>query len=177
KYTEYYNDLNFFVGGVDSCLVFGGEIEHQIVKYPPYSKGEWDELKKINSALQGYGDPGIITSSIKEIEEKYKSELNSHINLANTKLIKRSEDLQASIANGKQKVTSTISERIDYYSKIKDASGAKGTSLPDVALALSLLEEFKDQIGSNNEIECPTRAGIPKAAHETLQFLYNTRNE
>lgn len=177
KYTEYYNDLNFFVGEVDSCLVFGGEIEHQIVKYPPYSKGEWDELKKLNSSLQDYGDPGIITSSITEIEEKYKSDLNAHISVANSKLIKRSEDLQVSIANGKQKVTSTISERIDYYSKIKDASGAKGTSLPDVELALSLLEEFKDQIGSSNEIECPTRAGIPKAAHETLQFLYNTRNE
>lgn len=177
KYTEYYNDLNFFVGEIDSCLVFGGEIDHQIFKHPPYSKGEWDELKKLNSALQDYGDPGIITSSITEIEEKYKFDLNAHISAANTKLIKRSEALQESIASGKQKVTSTISERIKYYSKIKDASGAKGRNLPDVALTLSLLEEFKDQIGSSTELECPTRVGIPKAAHETLKFLYNTRNE
>lgn len=177
KYTEYYNDLNFFVGEVDSCIVFGGGIEHQTVKHPPYSKSEWDDLKKLNSSLQDYGDPGIITSSITEIEEKYKTDLNAHISVANTKLIKRSDELQVFIANGKQKVTSTISERIDYYSKIKDASGAKGNSIPDVVLALSLLEEFKDHIGSSSEIECPTRAGVPKSAHETLQFLYNTRNE
>lgn len=177
KYTEYYNDLNFFVGEVDSCAVFGGEIDYKIEKYPPYSKNEWDELKKLNSALQEYGDTGIITSSITEIEEKYKSDLNAHISSANAKLIKRSDDLQIAIANGKQKVTSTLSESINYYSEIKDTPSSKGSNLPDIAFTLSLLESFKDQIGSDTEIECPTRTGIPKSAHETLLFLYNTRND
>lgn len=176
KYTEYYNDLNFFVGEVDSCLVFGGEIECQMEKLPPYSKSEWDELKKLDSALQDHGDPGVIISSITEIEEKYKSDLNAHISAANTKLIKQSEDLQTSIASGKHKVSSTLSERINHYSNIKDTSGSK-SSLPDVVLTLSSLEEFKDQIGSDTEVACPSRGGIPKAAHETLQFLYKTRNE
>lgn len=177
RYTEYYNDLNFFVGEVDSCLVFGGAVEYQIEKSPPYSKREWDELKKLDSSLQDYGDPGVITSSIKEVDEKHKIDLIAHNSAANTKLIERSEDLQISIASGKQKVSSTLSESINYYSGIKDASASKGSNLPDVALALSSLEAFKDQIGSDTEIVCPSRNGIPKAAYETLQFLYKTRNE
>lgn len=171
RYAEYYNDLNFFVGGVDSCLVFGGAVEHQTDKSPPYSKNEWDELKKLNSALQDYGDSGIITSAVIEIEDKYKIDLSSHISTANTKLIKRSEELQIIIASESQKVFSTLSDSFSDYSKKKDIPKS------DVDLIISLLEEFKDQVGIDTEIECPLRNGIPKAAYETLQFLYKTRNE
>lgn len=177
KYTEYYNDLNFFVGEVDSCLVFGGLVEYQIEKHAPYSKSEWDDLKKLDSALREYGDVGVIASSIKDIEEKYKSDLAAHIGVANTKLIKRSEDLQESIASGKQKVSSTLTEAVNYYADLKDFPVSKGGTTPDVALALSSLESFRDLIGSDTEIVCPPRSGMPKAAYETLQFLYKTRNE
>lgn len=176
RYTEYYNDLNFFVGGIDSCLVFGGAVEQLTDKLPPYSKHEWDELKKLNSALQDYGDPGIIASSIPEIEEKYKIDLGSHIGAANTKLIKRSEELQIAIANGSQKIFSTLSESISDYTK-KRLLKHQDCSLSDLDLIISLLEEFKDQAGSDTEIVCPLRNGIPKDAYETLQFLYKTRNE
>ena len=98
KYTEYYNDLNFFVGEVDSSLVFGGTIEYRIETLPPYSKNEWDELKKLDSSLKEHGDIGVISSSILEIEEKYRSDFNAYISVANTKLIKRSEELQVGIA-------------------------------------------------------------------------------
>ena len=177
KYTEYYNDLNFFVGEVDSSLVFGGTIEYRIEKLPPYSKTEWDEIKKLDSSLKDYGDLGIISSSVLEIEEKYRSDLSAHISADNTKLIKRSDELRVEVASGNQKVTSTLSEAIDHYSKMKDTLTSKGNSNFAATQVLSLLEEFSTQISNNTEIECPPRNGLPITPYTTLQFLYDTRNE
>ncbi|WP_339413000.1 NACHT domain-containing protein [Pseudomonas sp. EA_35y_Pfl2_R5] len=176
KYTEYYNDLNFFVGEVDSSLVFGGTVDYRMEKALPYSKAEWDELKKLDSSLKDHGDLGVIASSIADIEEKYQSDLNAHISVANTKLIKRSEDLRTNIASGKQKVTSTLSEALAHYSKIKETS-ENGSQFSEVTQTLSSLEEFQDQISNDTEIACPPRNGMPKTPYTTLRFLYDTRNE
>lgn len=178
KYTEYYSDLNFFVGEVDSSLVFGGTVGYRIDKSPPYSKSEWDDLKRLNSSLQDYGSLGVISSSVDEVEKQYKSDLSAHSSATNTKLIKKAENLRVNIATGSQKISSTLPEAIAHYTKRKEKIEAtKKGSLTEVTHTLSLLEAFADQISSDAEITRPPRDGLPKTAYTTLCFLYDTRNE
>lgn len=179
KYAEYYSDLNFFVGEIDSSLVIGGKLEYQVGKSSPYSKDEWEGIKKLNAALKDQGTLGVVSSSIIEIEEKYKADLDAYNNTNNLKLIKRSDELRAEITTRKQKVASTLSEAINQYSRIKEISSSlpQESQLSEVILTLSLLRKFEDEESIDTETKRPLRDGVPKEAYTTLRYLYDTRNE
>jgi len=55
NYSEYYSDLNFFVGGIESSRVIGSNLQNKTRKTPPYSYEEWIEIKRTSQALKTQG--------------------------------------------------------------------------------------------------------------------------
>ncbi len=151
SYTNYYSDLNFFVGETESRKVFSSKLVISKELDGPYEEEEWIELKKINGWLNQCTGIGIIPSTIDKIEEEYKAKLNSHNSFINKKTIR---DLQATllfIEANKESLTKTIDEvKSDISASLTTASERKS---PD-----SVFKEIKNYHDTVHEIELLTRS-------------------
>lgn len=112
NYSEYYSDLNFFVGETDSSRVFSGEIE--IIKSydGPYDSEEWREIRKIDDLIKNLVGTGIILSDINKIEQDYDKQLKKHNSKENLSLVEKKTIKLSEIENLQKKISEALTESI-----------------------------------------------------------------
>lgn len=75
-YQEYYSDLNFFVGNIDSRQVFSSRLSITAPSTLSYNEEEWLQLRSVHTQLLKQIGTGILANTIEEIEEDYQENLN-----------------------------------------------------------------------------------------------------
>lgn len=110
NYSDYYSDLNFFVGQTESRRVFGSSAKLFSKISPPYSQMQWDELKKVNSVILGLIGVGVVVESVSEVELVYDARLQEFYSAANQEGIKLNCELTRSVDSAFRSLEHVIDE-------------------------------------------------------------------
>jgi hypothetical protein len=74
-YSDYYSDLNFFVGKTESQKVFSSELKIIQPNKLQLNEDQWIKLKKLNEYISQHINSGLITTGIHEIETEFHEKL------------------------------------------------------------------------------------------------------
>ncbi|PYC15370.1 hypothetical protein DMX02_24565 [Pseudomonas jessenii] len=108
-YSNYYSDLNFFVGQTESREVFSSHIHFSKSFQGSYDELEWQELKKANKWLKECIDQNLIQGSIQTIESNYNRKLSEYNKKENQEIIAQLTKNKENILTLRPLITSEIS--------------------------------------------------------------------
>lgn len=78
NYSNYYSDLNFFVGKTESQKLLRSKIKIVESLLPPYSNAQWIEIKKIDFVVCDLTGRHLICDVISEVEESHRLKLMAY---------------------------------------------------------------------------------------------------
>jgi len=93
NYSNYYSDLNFFVGKTESQKLLRSTIEIVENLLPPYSDAQWVEIKKIDSIVFDLTGRHLIREVIFDVEEIHARKLSAYNSPENRYNIERHSSL------------------------------------------------------------------------------------
>ncbi len=163
-YTNYYSDLNFFVGETESRQVFSSKIVIHKIYENSYEEQEWTELKRADHWLNLATDHGIINGDIAAIERDYNTILVAHNNEKNQTLITEYAKLNTDIFQKQNSLTEMFKSLKSDISAAIVTAKEKFQKKPEVAKSL---EVFLEQVISIGEIPKTSSEGLYQIESET----------
>lgn len=95
NYSDYYSDLNFFVGKTESHKLFKSSVVLTEKISSPYNERNWDALKKIHEIISGLTGRHLIIDSIDEVESLYNTQAQAYSTPENQAKISERVSLRA----------------------------------------------------------------------------------
>lgn len=110
SYADYYSDLNFFVGAVESSKVFSGCIKIERSYDGGYEREDWLALKRADSWIRRAVGTSLLSQESAKVEAVYEVGLGKYISLGNQELIRRRDDLKLSLVTLNQQLSKMFSD-------------------------------------------------------------------
>ncbi|MGZ0781686.1 NACHT domain-containing protein [Pseudomonas saponiphila] len=138
-YSNYYSDLNFFVGETESREVFSSNIVFTKTHHDSHDESEWLELKKADGWIKEYLKQDLIHNNIDKIEEDYNSRLSEYNSESNQDIIHRLSDAKSTKQSLTQSLFSEISNAKNIISTQNTISKSKKSLTPTNSNTTTLL--------------------------------------
>jgi flagellar biosynthesis GTPase FlhF len=164
-YSNYYSDLNFFVGETESREVFSSSIHFSKTFQGSYEEFEWQELKRANKWLEECVSYTLIQGEIESIESTYDNKLSEYNKKENQTVISTLARTKLNAQILKDLLTSEISVAKNLISAAITTSKSKPNSGSISPETLAILKTIIDKIedlswneSGHSEIEKETQS-------------------
>jgi len=143
-YSNYYSDLNFFVGETESRHVFSSVVHIKKSTNELYDDDEWQKLKKANHWLNECINTSIFCRDIETVEAEYHSKLLEYKSPQNQKRIQDFNNLRELIATKQSTLASTIeSAKSDIMAALVTAKSKLTPVTTDLDEAKHLVDKIE----------------------------------
>ncbi|CAI8934837.1 hypothetical protein [Pseudomonas chlororaphis] len=145
-YSNYYSDLNFFVGETESRQVFSSILNFSKFYQGTYDDAEWQELKKADKWLRDCINHGLLKEDINEVENTYSLKLIEYNTKFNQELIVDLTEAKSSLNNLTHLLAEEISTSkllIAAYNTTAKARGKNSTFISMITLLSSTIENIE----------------------------------
>lgn len=170
-YSNYYSDLNFFVGNTESRDLFSSTLTITSDGSNEFDEAEWQQIKTINNLLYSLTKFGMIALEYEVIESAYEAKLTEHMSNENQLIISTLNSALVSLA---QIETSAIETTTTFKNQLQAAittATSKNdydlkTKLQQTLLLLTDLEHSNFSIDNLKEIYSSIKTLKSKTEHE-----------
>lgn len=160
SYSDYYSDLNFFVGDTEGKKVFSSSIVITKNHDNKFDEKEWSTLKKVNHQLISCIGLGIINENIADVEksrnyllEKYLDERNQSLIKAKNILEDSAKEKKIALTNLLKSTLSDIDSTIELLEKRESSSEEDFNFLEKISDSVSQMESFGFDLSGLHKIE------------------------
>lgn len=178
NYSDYYSDLNFFVGKTESHKLFKSSIILTEKTSSPYTERHWDALKKTHDIIYNLTGSHLITDSIDDVESSYNTQAQAYSTPENQAKISECISLRAHIEQTFISLKSTIeSARKDSASNLTTAKSRTTQEQFELEaseidnLVISLHKAISDELGPAEITKIAASAKKLNSYHDPKKIL------
>ncbi|MCH4295366.1 hypothetical protein MJ923_13730 [Shewanella sp. 3B26] len=139
---QFYSDLSFFVGSLDSNILMHLEVELKDTEIE-LSQDEWIELRKIVIKLDEEHGIYILHKSIEAIESEFEIKQKSYLSENNQRLIIEEREIVDNLVSLKNQLSNIFKDTISLNSKIIISS--KGDVVSDLKTISEMLQDLRSE--------------------------------